>query len=335
MDLEAFNYNLPEGLIAQYPLARGTERLIVVDKARKRIRHRSFMDLLGYIRSEDCIVLNNSKVIPARLSGRKSTGGKVEVLLVKKATERKWWSLVKASKTPRKGTHIYFGNGLSGIIEERQKDLFLISFSNPDAVLSSGQVPLPPYIHRYPEEIDSKSYQTVYAKHNGSVAAPTAGLHFSLSFLNTLKDKGAELAWITLHIGPGTFRPVRVKRIEDHSMEKEDFFVSKDTANVINNAIKQQRRIIAIGTTTTRVIEHLLKENGEIVEGPGSTGLFIYPGFKFKGVKALLTNLHLPCSTLLMLTSALGGQKLTMEAYKEAVMRKYRFFSYGDAMFIF
>jgi len=334
MDLEAFSYNLPEELIAQYPLARGTERLIIVDRAKKRIYHRKFMDLLDYIRNEDCIVLNNSKVIPARLLGKKSTGGKVEVLLVKKASKKKWWCLVKASKTPRKGTYIYFGNGLGGIIEERQKDLFLITFSNPDAVLSSGQVPLPPYIHRSPEEIDSKSYQTVYARHDGSVAAPTAGLHFSLSFLNTLKDTGAELAWITLHVGPGTFRPVRVKRIEDHPMEKEDFFVSKDAANTINNAIKQQRRIIAIGTTSTRVIEHLLKENGEIVEGPGSTGLFIYPGFKFKGVKALLTNLHLPCSTLLMLTSAFGGQKLIMETYREAAIRKYRFFSYGDAMFI-
>ncbi|MCD6570089.1 MAG: tRNA preQ1(34) S-adenosylmethionine ribosyltransferase-isomerase QueA [Deltaproteobacteria bacterium] len=335
MDLEAFNYNLPKKLIAQYPLERGTEKLIVVDRAREKIYHRSFGDLVDYIRSEDCMVLNDSKVIPARLLGWKATGGKVEVLLVKRATKDRWWCLFKASKIPKEGAHIYFSNELSGIIEKRQKDLFLVSFSRPEMIFSVGLLPLPPYINRPPEKMDNKSYQTVYARHDGSVAAPTAGLHFSLSFLNILKDKGVELVWITLHIGPGTFRPVRVQRIEDHSMEREDFFVSKDAANAINNAIKQQRRIIAVGTTTTRVIEHLLKENGEIVEGPGSTGLFIYPGFKFKGVGGLLTNLHLPCSTLLMLTSAFGGQRVIMEAYREAVIRKYRFFSYGDVMFIF
>jgi S-adenosylmethionine:tRNA ribosyltransferase-isomerase len=335
MDLDSFNYHLPKNLIAQYPKERGSSRLIVIDRANKQIHHKRFSDFFNYIENTDCIVLNDTKVIPARLLGKKTTGGRVEILLVKEIGQGKWQCLVKSSKPVRQGEVVYIDEDLAATAQEKQGDQTIFSFSHPDRIFAKGHVPLPPYIDRLPEEIDREAYQTVYAKNDGSVAAPTAGLHFDHSALDTLKDKGADIVRITLKIGPGTFQPVRTQRVEDHVMAEEYFSVSEESANKINSALKQKKRIIAVGTTTTRVIEHLLKQNKEIVPGSGATDVFIYPGFTFNGVGALLTNLHLPCSTLLMLACAFGGYDLIMEAYRQAVEKEYRFFSYGDAMFIF
>ena len=334
VDTSRFNYHLPKDLIARYPLERGTERLIVVERATGQIFHGQFGDIISYFHAGDLLVLNDTRVIPARLLGKKETGGKVEVLLVKKLDDTRWQCLIKASKTPNVGTIIYFTELLTATVRSREGGTFIVSFSNPDLVLRVGSVPLPPYLEREPEEADSYTYQTVYARYDGSVASPTAGLHFSGEFLKKIESLGVELVFVTLHVGPGTFTPVRTKIVETHTMQSEDYAVTKQTAQTLNEAMVQGRRIVAVGTTVTRVLEHLMKAHGKIVACTGATDLFIYNGYVFKCAGALLTNFHLPCSTLLMLVSAFGGHELVMRAYNEAIARRYRFFSYGDAMLI-
>jgi S-adenosylmethionine:tRNA ribosyltransferase-isomerase len=334
MQTELFSYNLPRELIDRYPLERGMERLLVVERDTGRIFHKQFSDLLSYIHPVDVLVLNDTKVIPARLLGRKETGGQVEVLLLKQIEGAKWRCLVSASKPTRAGAVIMFADNLEAIVDSREGQYYVLTFSDEKQVLSIGRIPLPPYIDREPEEKDSESYQTVYACHEGSVASPTAGLHFTQDMLLKIESSGIEIVYVTLHVGPGTFTPVRTDAIEEHTMHPEEFSVTDKAADAINNARSKGRRIVSVGTTTTRVLEHLMHSQGRISPGKGSTDIFIYNGFSFKSVEALLTNFHLPCSTLLMLVSAFGGHDQIMKAYKEAVERRYRFYSYGDAMLI-
>ncbi len=288
-----------------------------------------------FLRPDDVLVLNDTKVFPARLLGKKESGGRVEMLLVKQTGDDRWTCLLKASKSPKTGTVLAFKNGLTAKVLGRSDDMYTVCLSDPDRLPMSAQVPLPPYIERDPEAEDEALYQTVYARNKGSVAAPTAGLHFTERYLNRIRNMGVRVVSLTLHVGPGTFVPVRVKNIQEHRMHPEDFHVSPDTAEVINDAMAGNRRIVAVGTTTTRVLEHLMKANGRITTGSGSSALFIYEGYPFACVGALLTNFHLPCSTLLMLVAAFGGHDHIMKAYEAAIKERYRFFSYGDAMFIF
>lgn len=331
---ERYCYDLPKELIAQYPLERGRDRLLIADKKTRRIEHQRFEDLGDYLTPDDLLVFNDTRVIPARLIGKKKTGGKVEVLLVKKVNQTRWTCLLKASKPSRPGTEIFFENGLRAIVEGREEEFFTVSFSDPGKVLGAGRIPLPPYIEREPEAIDSQRYQTVYAREEGSVAAPTAGLHFTPEIMEDLRARGVGTAFITLHVGPGTFVPVKTQEIKDHRMHAEEFMVSEEAASAVSNAIAQGKRVVAVGTTTTRVLEYLMAAYGKITAGTGSTDLFIYEGFRFRCVGALLTNFHLPCSTLLMLVAAFGGYDFIMDAYRSAVEKGYRFFSYGDAMLI-
>jgi S-adenosylmethionine:tRNA ribosyltransferase-isomerase len=331
---ERYCYDLPRELIAQYPLERGRDRLLIADRKTRRIEHQRFEDLGDYLTPDDLLVFNDTRVIPARLIGKKKTGGKVEVLLVKKMDQTRWTCLLKASKPSRTGTEIFFENGLRAIVEGREEEFFTVSFSDPGKVLGAGRIPLPPYIEREPEAIDSQRYQTVYAREEGSVAAPTAGLHFTPEIMEDLRVRGVGTAFITLHVGPGTFMPVKTQEIEDHRMHAEEFTVSEEAASAVNNAMAQGKRVVAVGTTTTRVLEYLMAAHEKIVAGTGSTDLFIYEGFRFRCTRALLTNFHLPCSTLLMLVAAFGGYDFIMDAYRSAVEKEYRFFSYGDAMLI-
>lgn len=335
MDTGRYDYPLPKELIAQYPLERGKERLLVLDRKTGEIHHRQFEALERYLKEEDLLVLNDTRVFHARFLGKKESGGRVEMLLVKKIDDERWRCFLKASKSPKPGSMLLFHNNLTARVECRMEDMYEVSFSDPAKIPQTGQVPLPPYIDRPPAEIDETMYQTVYAREEGSVAAPTAGLHFTPEYLEKLRNKGVGTAFVTLHVGPGTFVPVRSSRVEDHKMHEEDFFVSEEAASVIEEARKKRRRIVAVGTTSTRVLEHLMAVHGSIIPGAGSTKLFIREGFQFKAVGALLTNFHLPCSTLLMLVSAFGGHDRIMNAYKAALIEKYRFFSYGDAKFIF
>jgi S-adenosylmethionine:tRNA ribosyltransferase-isomerase len=334
MELKDFHYDIPDELIAQYPLSRGTERLMIVDRSKAEISHVYFNDLEKYLLPGDTVVLNNSRVIPARLTGIKVTGGNVEIFLLKEIETGRWESLVRSSKPSGPGTVVYFESGLKAVILERDSEKGVVQFDRPEMIFATGRMPLPPYISRKAEECDKEYYQTVYAKNEGSVAAPTAGLHFTKEMLSDISKKGVEPVYITLHVGLGTFMPVRVNNIEDHRMHDEDFYLGGDESEKINMAMNNKRRIVSVGTTTTRVLEHLMREKGTIREGHGSTGIFIRPGFEFRCVNALLTNFHLPCSTLIMLVCAFGGYDLIMKAYKEALKERYRFFSYGDAMFI-
>lgn len=307
---------------------------MVVDRKKGTISHRKFSEFTENLKKGDLIVMNNSRVIPARLIGKKSTGGMVEVLLIKEIEPRKWRCLLKSSKPPREGSIISFNKNLYGKIEQRSGSRYEICFSDPEILSLVGLMPLPPYIERDPEEIDTSVYQTVYATRDGSIASPTAGLHFTHEMLDAIRAKGIELVYITLHVGPGTFTPVREEHIENHVMEPEEFEVSEKSAFRIQQAIGEKRRIIAVGTTTTRVLEHLLQSAGIVIPGKGLTDLFIYNGYSFQCIDALLTNFHLPCSTLLMLVTAFGGYDLIMKAYGEAIENGYRFYSYGDAMLI-
>jgi S-adenosylmethionine:tRNA ribosyltransferase-isomerase len=334
METELFSYNLPRELIARYPLERGMEKLLVVERETGKIFHKQFSDLLSYLHAGDVLVLNDTKVIPARLLGRKETGGHVEVLLLKQIEGMKWRCLVSASKPTRAGAVIMFADNLEAVVENKEGKDYVLTFSDEKQVLRMGKIPLPPYIDREPEDLDSESYQTVYARHDGSVASPTAGLHFTQDMLGKIEASGIEVVYVTLHVGPGTFTPVRTESIEEHTMHPEEFSVTDHAADAINNARAKGKRIVSVGTTTTRVLEHLMYSQGRISPGKGSTDIFIYNGFSFKSVGALLTNFHLPCSTLLMLVSAFGGHDQIMKAYKKAVERRYRFYSYGDAMLI-
>jgi S-adenosylmethionine:tRNA ribosyltransferase-isomerase len=334
METKLFSYYLPRELIARYPLERGMERLLVVKRDTGKIFHKQFSDLPSYLHPADVLILNDTKVIPARLMGRKETGGQVEVLLLKQLEGTKWRCLLGASKPTRAGAVIRFADDLEARVENREGKDYVLTFSDEKKVLSIGRIPLPPYIDREPEDMDSESYQTVYARHDGSVASPTAGLHFTKDMLLEIESSGIEIVYVTLHVGPGTFTPVRSESIEEHTMHPEEFSVSDKAADAINNARAKGKRIVSVGTTTTRVLEHLMHSQGRISPGKGSTDIFIYDGFSFKSVGALLTNFHLPCSTLLMLVSAFGGYDQIMKAYKEAVEQRYRFYSYGDAMLI-
>ena len=340
MNIKEFYYDLPEELIAQDPLAdRSSSRLLTLDKNSGAFSHHVFRDIVDYLNPGDCLVVNNTKVIPARLMGEKEgTGAGIEVLLLKRNEGDVWETLVKPGKKARPGARISFGGGLLvgevvDIVEEGNR---LIKFEYEgifEEILDQlGQMPLPPYITHRLE--DKNRYQTVYAKHNGSAAAPTAGLHFTPELLETIKAKGVKVAQVTLHVGLGTFRPVKVENILEHHMHSEFYMVDEDQAEIINETKRNGGRVICVGTTSCRTLESATGEDGILKAGSGWTEIFIYPGYKFKTLDALITNFHLPESTLVMLVSALAGREKVMAAYEEAVKERYRFFSFGDAMFI-
>ena len=340
MDVKDFYYDLPEELIAQDPLEkRSNSRLMVLDKKSGDVYHRHFYDIKEYLKPGDCLVVNNTKVIPARLYGsRENTGGKVEILLLKRVSDDVWETLVKPGKKARVGDRIEFGEGLlkAEIIDVVEEGNRLVRFEYEgifEEILDQlGQMPLPPYITH--ELKDKDRYQTVYAKYDGSAAAPTAGLHFTKELLQEIKDMGVNIAEVTLHVGLGTFRPVKVENVLDHHMHSEFYMVSKEAADMINATKDNGGRVISVGTTSTRTLESAADENGRLTEKSGWTEIFIYPGYKFKVIDALITNFHLPESTLVMLVSALAGREHVLAAYAKAVEEKYRFFSFGDAMLI-
>lgn len=340
MDVKDFDYDLPEELIAQDPLEdRSSSRLMVLDKKTGEVSHHVFKEIVKYLRPGDCLVLNNTKVIPARLFGvKEGTMAKIEILLLKRRQNDVWETLVKPGKKAKPGTKIIFGDGLltGEVIDVVDDGNRLIQFSYEgifEEILDKlGQMPLPPYITHQLK--DKNRYQTVYAKYDGSAAAPTAGLHFTKELLQQVKDKGVDIAEVTLHVGLGTFRPVKVDNVLDHHMHSEFYMVSQEAADKINNAKKNGGRIISVGTTSTRTLEAASDENGMLKECNGWTDIFIYPGYSFKVIDCLITNFHLPQSTLVMLVSALAGREHVLNAYQEAVEERYRFFSFGDAMFI-
>ena len=340
MDVKDFYYDLPQELIAQDPLEdRSSSRLMVLDKITGEVEHRHFKDITEYLRPGDCLVINNTKVIPARLYGvKEGTEAKIEILLLKRKENDIWETLVKPGKKCKIGTKIVFGEGiLTGevvdIVEEGNR---LIQFHYEgifEEILDRlGQMPLPPYITHQLQ--DKNRYQTVYAKYDGSAAAPTAGLHFTPELLQQVRDMGVEIAEVTLHVGLGTFRPVKETDVLKHHMHSEFYKIEQSEADKINKAKKEGHRVIAVGTTSTRTLESAADENGFLTEKSGWTEIFIYPGYQFKVIDALITNFHLPDSTLVMLVSALAGREHVLAAYETAVEEKYRFFSFGDAMFI-
>ena len=340
MKVSDFNYNLPKELIAQVPIKnRDQSRLMVLDRKNKTIEHKIFRDIIDYLEPGDCLVRNNTKVIPARLYGiKEETGANVEFLLLKRIEGDIWEVMVKPGKKLMPGARVSFGDGLlkAEIIEKladgNRKVKFEYSGIFNEILNEIGLMPLPPYIHEKLKEKDR--YQTVYAKYEGSAAAPTAGLHFTDELFEKLKEKGIEIANVTLHVGIGTFRPVKVENIEEHDMHSEHFYIKAEDAEKINKAKKEGHRVIAVGTTSCRVLESIADENGYVKEVEGDTNIFIYPGYKFKCLDALITNFHLPESTLIMLVSALAGKEFIMQAYEKAVKEQYKFFSFGDAMFI-
>ncbi|QSX07290.1 tRNA preQ1(34) S-adenosylmethionine ribosyltransferase-isomerase QueA [Sedimentibacter sp. zth1] len=340
MKTSDFYYDLPEEFIAQSPLANRTySRLMVLDKKTGEIEHKHFYDIVDYLNEGDCIVINDTKVLPARLFGeKKETKAVIELLLLKRVGDMKWETLVKPGKKAKLGTEIVFKEGLleGTIVEVLETGNRIIEFKYEgifEEILDQlGEMPLPPYIHEKLEDKDR--YQTVYASHPGSAAAPTAGLHFNKEIFDKLEAKGVQVAKLTLHVGLGTFRPVKAEYITDHKMHSEYYDISEETANLINNTRKNGKKIISVGTTSTRTLESVADENGLVKASNGWTDIFIYPGYKFKLIDGLITNFHLPESTLIMLVSTLAGKENTMNAYKKAVEEKYRFFSFGDAMLI-
>ncbi|WP_255992700.1 tRNA preQ1(34) S-adenosylmethionine ribosyltransferase-isomerase QueA [Clostridium perfringens] len=340
MKVSDFYFELPGELIAQYPLEkRDSSRLMVLDKKTGEIEHRKFHDILEYLNEGDTLVLNNTRVLPARLIGEKEeTGGKIEFLLLKRIEGDKWECLAKPGRKAKVGTVFTFGEGkLKAIVREIGEEGNRIIEFMYDGIFEQvldelGQMPLPPYIHEKLE--DKERYQTVYSKEKGSAAAPTAGLHFTEELLKEIKDKGVNIAYLTLHVGLGTFRPVKVDDVNNHVMHSEYYHLDKENAELINKTKEAGKRVIAVGTTSSRTLETIGDENGRVREQSGWTDIFIYPGYKFKIVDNLITNFHLPESTLIMLVSALAGQDNIMNAYNTAVKEKYRFFSFGDSMFI-
>ena len=340
MKTSDFNYELPEGLIAQDPLeTRSNSRLLHLDKTSGEIEHKTFKDIVDYLQPGDCLVINNTKVIPARLFGKKEdTGAVIELLLLKRITDDTWETLVKPGKKAKVGTLIIFGDGLlkgeiTKVLEDGNR---LIRFEYNgifEEILDQlGEMPLPPYITHKLE--DKTRYQTVYAKHDGSAAAPTAGLHFTNELLAQVKDMGVNIAEVTLHVGLGTFRPVKVDDVDKHHMHSEFYVIEEEQAKLINDTKKNGGRVICVGTTSCRTIESAVDDNGALHASNGWTEIFIYPGFEFKVMDGLITNFHLPESTLMMLVSAVAGRDNIMHAYEEAVKEEYRFFSFGDAMMI-
>ena len=340
MKTSDFNYELPEGLIAQDPLeTRSNSKLLHLDKTSGEIEHKTFKDIVDYLQPGDCLVINNTKVIPARLFGKKEdTGAVIELLLLKRITDDTWETLVKPGKKAKVGTLIIFGDGLlkGEIIQVLEDGNRLIRFEYNgifEEILDQlGEMPLPPYITHKLE--DKTRYQTVYAKHDGSAAAPTAGLHFTNELLAQVKDMGVNIAEVTLHVGLGTFRPVKVDDVDKHHMHSEFYVIEEEQAKLINDTKKNGGRVICVGTTSCRTIESAVDDNGALHVSNGWTEIFIYPGFEFKVMDGLITNFHLPESTLMMLVSAVAGRDNIMNAYEEAVKEEYRFFSFGDAMMI-
>jgi S-adenosylmethionine:tRNA ribosyltransferase-isomerase len=339
MKTSDFDYELPQELIAQTPLdRRDSSRLLVLDKKTGAREHRQFSDIAEYLVPGDVLVLNDSRVIPARLLGARETGGAAELLLLNEKDDGRWECLARPGKRLKAGARVIFGNGeLVGVIDEVMEDgNRLVRFEYEGIFLEVlerlGKMPLPPYIKK--ELKDGERYQTVYSKNPGSAAAPTAGLHFTPELLEALKAKGVELCFLTLHVGLGTFRPVKEEDVEDHLMHEEYCVVSREAADMITAAKREGRRVVSCGTTSCRTLEALSKPDGTIEPFAGNINIFIYPGYKFKCIDALITNFHLPESTLIMLVSAFAGREKILEAYKEAVEMSYRFFSFGDAMFI-
>ncbi|HEY9052461.1 MAG TPA: tRNA preQ1(34) S-adenosylmethionine ribosyltransferase-isomerase QueA [Gammaproteobacteria bacterium] len=331
-----FNYDLPEELIAQYPLAERTaSRLLYVHG--ESCDDLGFSDICDLIKPNDLLVFNNTRVIPARLYGEKETGGKIEVLVERVLDEHRVLAHIRASKSPKPGTSLLLESIIRAEMLGRQGDLFELRFDNPESVIDLlerlGHMPLPPYIQRADEHSDQKRYQTVYAQHPGAVAAPTAGLHFDEPLLKKLQQQGVDFAYVTLHVGAGTFQPVRVEEIRDHHMHAEYIDVPQDVLNQVKATRARGGRVIAVGTTAVRSLESAAS-SGDLQAYQGDTDIFIYPGYTFNVVDVLITNFHLPQSTLLMLVSAFGGYQNIMQAYRHAVEKRYRFFSYGDAMFI-
>ena len=339
MKVAEFNYELPEELIAQTPIEKRDEsRLMILDRSKKTIKHKTFKNIIDYLEPGDCLVRNNTKVIPARIYGKKETGAKVEFLLLKNIEGDIWETIVRPGNKLHIGTKVIFGDGLltAEILEIMPGGTRKVKFTYQgifNEILDKiGLMPLPPYIHKELKEKDR--YQTVYAKYNGSAAAPTAGLHFTPELLKKIEEKGVKIANVTLHVGIGTFRPVKEENVENHKMHTEHFYIKQEDVEKINETKKQGKRVIAVGTTSCRVLETIAKEDGTVEETEGDTKIFIYPGYQFKCLDGLITNFHLPQSTLLMLVSALAGKDYIMKAYNEAVKEKYRFFSFGDAMLI-
>ncbi len=340
MKVSDFNYNLPQELIAQVPIKnRDQSRLMVLDRKDGAIEHKIFKNIINYLKPGDCLVRNNTKVIPARLYGiKEKTGINVEFLLLNRIEGDYWEVMVKPGRRLKEGAKVTFGNGIlqAEILEIMEGGNRKVKFTYEgifNEILDKiGLMPLPPYIHEKLQEKDR--YQTVYAKYEGSAAAPTAGLHFTEELLEQIKQKGVEIANVTLHIGIGTFRPVKEENVEEHNMHTEHFYIKQEDVEKINKAKKEGHRIIAVGTTSCRVLESIADENGYIKPIEADTGIFIYPGYKFKCIDGLITNFHLPESTLIMLVSALAGKEFIMKAYAEAVKEKYKFFSFGDAMYI-
>lgn len=355
MKISDFDYHLPEELIAQKPTdKRDASRLLVVHRDTGRLEHKHFSDILEYLKPGDCLVLNNSKVLPARLYGiKEGTGAKVEFLLIKRIEGDTWETMVRPGKRLKPGDSVVFcsepllrakikdfGPDGTRIVEFEYEGIFM------ERLEEIGSMPLPPYIERASDDEDKDRYQTVYCREEGSVAAPTAGLHFTKELLQRAEEKGVELVYVTLHVGIGTFRPVKCENIEEHSMHFEEYFISEESAAAINRAKREGRRVISVGTTSTRTVESAAYFDEsvscadgtegcfQVKSGAGSTGIFIYPGYDFKIIQSLITNFHLPKSTLLMLISALYDREKILEVYDEAVKERYRFFSYGDAMFI-
>ena len=340
MKLEEFNYNLPEELIAQVPIQKRDEsRLMVVDRKKRTIENKVFKDIIDYLEPGDCLVRNNTKVIPARLYGKKDTGANVEFVLLKQIDGDIWESIVRPGNKLKPGAKVIFGDGLlkAEILEVLEDGTRKVKFEYKgifNEILDKiGLMPLPPYIHESLKENDR--YQTVYAKYEGSAAAPTAGLHFTPELLKKIEEKGIKIANVTLHVGIGTFRPVKEENIEEHKMHTEHFYIKQEDVDKINETKKNGKKVIAVGTTSCRVLETVADENTGLVRKiEADTGIYIYPGYKFKCIDGLITNFHLPKSTLLMLVSAFADRELILEAYNKAVEEKYRFFSFGDAMFI-
>ncbi len=343
MHINDFDYFLPEELIAQHPTDKRDEsRLLVVDRKSGKLMHQHFYDILNYLNSGDCLVMNNSKVIPARLFGTKEiTGAKVEFLLIKRIQGDNWEVMVRPGKKLHIGDRVSFseeGSLSAEILEYGEGGTRIVRFEYEgdflDLLGMIGKIPLPPYIDRESDEEDKDRYQTVYCKEEGSVAAPTAGLHFTKELMEKALEKGVKIAYVTLHVGIGTFRPVKCDQIEEHKMHFEEYEIDEKNASMINETKKAGGRIISVGTTSTRTVESASLADGTVVAGHGNTDIFIYPGYQFKVIDSLITNFHLPKSTLLMLVSALYNRENILAAYKQAVEQKYRFFSYGDAMLI-
>jgi S-adenosylmethionine:tRNA ribosyltransferase-isomerase len=342
MNIEEFGYDLPKSLIAQYPSPeRGASRLMVVHRESGKIEHRSFEEIIHYLNPGDLLVINDTRVLPARLIGRKETGGRCEVLLIPQwngAANGEWKALIKGVRNRNEGLRIHFEQGLEAevtkIKDGKARIRFLTQDNMPEILRETGHIPLPPYIKRGDEPLDRMRYQTVFAEKDGSIAAPTAGLHFTEKMLQAVREKGVVIVSITLHIGPGTFTPVKTEDVEDHPMEAEWTRISRGTTQEIERTKQRKGRVVAVGTTTTRALESFSDPEGQVMPGENFSSLFIHPPFRFRVIDGLVTNFHLPQSTLILLVSAFAGKELLMNAYQEAVEKKYRFYSYGDAMLI-